>query len=329
MGCQKTLRLSQTQFLMKTLKSKLSWVIVGFIISLCLAWTVDHANFNTNQFSAVYPNVSLKTGLQTTNLTDAATVTAVTFAGSGASLTGIPLLSTVNLWANNNEWQAAGQFDSTLNAAGVFTAASSVDLGSSAAVGISNRAQIVNSLGQYVAQFGTNGTILFGTNNQVEIDPSGTITAGGLNTPTLNAASMNIGSLSVTNPPTFNLQSSTNLPSTNVVVSAQVLVSSGNQTNYTLNLLPGPSGNLVTIYPGNTNIFFTFTSTNQGNWHRSVLINAFSNSVPVSIGFASPVHKNLNYVGVVTNGTSEIFNFYNTDAAGTNVFASDAAPYLP
>lgn len=74
-----------------------------------IAWTVSNANYNTNQFSAVYPNLSIKSGVLLTNtvLRGSTTGDAGTIADSLLSAN-IPLLNgnnnftgTTNNFANN------------------------------------------------------------------------------------------------------------------------------------------------------------------------------------------------------------------------------------
>ena len=114
------------------------------------------------------------------------------------------------------------------------------------------------------------------------------------------------------------------IPSTNVLVSAQVLASSGSVTNYTVDLYSGPSGNLVTIYLVNTNTYITFTGTNHANWQRTVLFMGWTNTLTSRIAFISGVRTNLNFNTYVTNGMSKVVSFYNTDTTGTNLLVSDA-----
>lgn len=109
------------------------------------------------------------------------------------------------------------------------------------------------------------------------------------------------------------------VPSTNVTLSTvSSLTSSGSVTNYALPLLPGSDGNLVQIYTANTNVFFTLSNTNKSDWRRSVLIRGWTNTLNVTVLFASPVVVAGSTL-VVTAGKSKLLTIYNPDTTGTNV----------
>jgi hypothetical protein len=117
----------------------------------------------------------------------------------------------------------------------------------------------------------------------------------------------------------------TNLQSTNIVTAAGSLASSGNATNYTVNLLPGEHGNIQQIYLANTNAYITVTGTNIADASRSVLFRAWTNTVASTISFKLPSWRtNATLSLTVSNGYAALFNFYNPDTTGTNVMVSDA-----
>tara|TARA_R110000868_G_scaffold183873_2_gene425219 strand:- start:1617 stop:4679 length:3063 start_codon:yes stop_codon:yes gene_type:complete len=116
----------------------------------------------------------------------------------------------------------------------------------------------------------------------------------------------------------------TNIVSTNVVTANGTNVSTGSATNYTVNLLSGPSGNLQQIYLANTNCYITFTGTNIADSTRSVLFRGWTNTAISLLSFnLTRYHTNAFISFSVTNGWSAIFNFYNPDTTGTNVMISD------
>lgn len=126
---------------------------------------------------------------------------------------------------------------------------------------------------------------------------------------------------------TLNGAAWTNLTSTNIVGQTGTLAPTSQQTNYTLNLLPGSANDTLVLYTANTNAFFTFTRTNEAFVGRTVIFNALTSSANCSIKFISPTRTNLNFVNYVTNGTIKVVNFFNVDTAGTNVLVSDAGTY--
>jgi len=123
---------------------------------------------------------------------------------------------------------------------------------------------------------------------------------------------------------TNNAVALTNIPATNIVVTSGLLAASGNQTNYTVPLLPGPSGNLLQIYTANTNVFIRFSGTNVADAQRTVWLRGLTNTVTVTVGFDSGyVITNANFNAYLTNATAKFLNFYNLDTTGTNVIVSD------
>ena len=109
---------------------------------------------------------------------------------------------------------------------------------------------------------------------------------------------------------------------TNITSTPLVLTSSGNQTNYTLPLLPGVPYMPVTLYTDSTNAHIAFTETNA-NWSRTVLFNGWTNVIATRISFAagSTVRTNFNFDPVLTNGFSKVMHFYCVD--GTNIIVTD------
>lgn len=117
---------------------------------------------------------------------------------------------------------------------------------------------------------------------------------------------------------------------TNVLLTTSVLTASSQQTNFTIPLLPGSSGNMLKVYTVNTNCYLTFTGTNNSDWNRSVVFYAISNSVSANISFAlgsATYRTNSSLNLVVSNGWNRIINIYNMDATGTNLHVSDAGLY--
>ncbi|MBU6231591.1 hypothetical protein KGP36_02890 [Patescibacteria group bacterium] len=116
--------------------------------------------------------------------------------------------------------------------------------------------------------------------------------------------------------------------STNVLISSGVLAASSQQTNYTIPLYNGPSGNTLRIYLANTNVWATLSGTNNQDWQRTVCLDGVSNSVVSRIDFnVLGAVTNLNFVSFITNGTLKIINLYNLDTSGTNILISDAGTY--
>lgn len=124
---------------------------------------------------------------------------------------------------------------------------------------------------------------------------------------------------------TNNAATLTNIYATNIVVSpTTILASSGNSTNYTVPLLPGPSGNLLQIYTANTNVYIRFTGTNIADAQRTIWLRGLTNTVTVTVGFDTGyVITNANFNAYLTNATAKFINFYNIDTTGTNVVVSD------
>lgn len=121
----------------------------------------------------------------------------------------------------------------------------------------------------------------------------------------INAQSLKIGDLTVTN------------------ASITTLAPTSNQTNYTVTLSSLP--NVAVIHLANTNVFLTFANTNQSGYQCTVALRAITNSITVTWAVNLPgMATNLNTIYYVTNGTVRFVNFYNLDTTGTNVVVSDA-----
>lgn len=108
---------------------------------------------------------------------------------------------------------------------------------------------------------------------------------------------------------------------------ASVGTASSQQTNFSVALYPGSSGNMLTIYTVNTNCFVTFTGTNHADWQRTVIFSGLTNTVTSRISFGQAMRTNANLGLFVTNGWVKVLNFYNVDVSGTNVLASDTGLY--
>jgi hypothetical protein len=210
---------------------------------------------------------------------------------------------------------------SSLFVSGIFSAATfQLPFGSSQlfyANASSNATAIANGTG-FLHDNGS-GTFAWSTDGSTLTTLSGTNIIGQItNNTTGNAASSTFVSTAVL---------TNHVPATNVDVTFGTLATTGNATNYTVALLPGPSGNPLQIYLANTNVFITFANTNQAGWQRTVILNGITNSVLSTINMASRWRTNINYVGNVTNGTVKVLNFYNLDTTGTNLLGSPTSQY--
>jgi hypothetical protein len=117
-----------------------------------------------------------------------------------------------------------------------------------------------------------------------------------------------------------------NVYDTNTVISAGSLVADISATNYTVQLLPGASGNLLTIITANTNVNIILTGTNNPNWQRSVLLEGWTNTAPSIVTFAQAIRPYGATFTVFTN-TSIMLNFYNVDTTGTNVLVTSGGVF--
>lgn len=78
-------------------------VLIGFLIACSLfvwiAWTVSNSNYNSNQFGAVYPNLSIKSGVLLTN-----TVLRGSTTGDAGTIADSLLSANIPLINGNNNW---------------------------------------------------------------------------------------------------------------------------------------------------------------------------------------------------------------------------------
>lgn len=204
---------------MKPTKSVIAGFLLACAMFVWIAWAVSSANYNGNQFSAVYPFISLKSGLLLTNtvLRGSTTGDAGTIADSLLSAN-IPLLNgnnnftgTSNNFANNVGFTEIDATSASISNAvfqngmvftngasgnwGYFVCTSTnflfYNIGTNGGGGYQTNLfkfgngigttlfGITNSSGQTVFIIKQDGGFSIGTNNQVSIDNTGIITTHG------------------------------------------------------------------------------------------------------------------------------------------------------
>lgn len=162
-----------------------NWIIGSF--------TIQNGNFTNSGNSSLDAGLILSDG--------SGNITAVKFNGAhqgngslltslpAGQLTGtiadarlssnVPLKSDVNVWANNNDFQAGVQFDSGFSTLGSSTVSPSLGIGPSSSL-TSNTLSAVNALNRQSLELNTNGAIWFTTNHFFFINWDGSAYIAGL-----------------------------------------------------------------------------------------------------------------------------------------------------
>lgn len=112
---------------------------------------------------------------------------------------------------------------------------------------------------------------------------------------------------------------------TNVLVDTETLAPTGNATNYSMRILPGPAPGLATIFGAATNLNLTLTGTNNADWGRTLFVNNYTSAVNCNLSFTFTGATNQTYTAIVSNGWSAYYTFHTPDTTGTNVSIFNSA----